>query len=149
MLRGSLPIGMLLATSIGITGCATQDVADLNKISLEHALVDTEHALLAAHAEAKRNRTYFGLYACSVTAVYNISATAGEDNKLSLSAAPPVKLVPINLSATETLESTASGTRANTVTVVLSNPACSSKTGGNTKPPPFVMSPTPPPARKE
>jgi hypothetical protein len=129
MLQRFIRIQMLLTVSIGIAGCATQDVADPHKISLERALVETEDALLAAHAEAKRNHTYFGLYACSVTAVYNISATAGEDNKLSLTAAPPVKLVPINASATASLESTASGTVGNTVTVNLSNPGCSAKSG--------------------
>jgi hypothetical protein len=126
--------GVLLMLTGYLAGCATQDVADPSKISLERALVETEDALIAAHQEAssyvRHGGTYFGLYACSVTAVYNISATAGEDNKLSLSASPAIKIVPIT--ATGSLESTASGTTGNTVTVNLSNPYCSSSksTGG-------------------
>lgn len=143
MLRPCVRVG-LLATLLGLTtGCAVQNVSQPGNITLEHALVDTADALAAAHNEAKKNGTFFGLYACSVTAVFNVSATAGDENKVSLTSSPPFAVFPIGGSAS--FDSTASGTRGNTVTVVLASPApaCASKTAGSPAPAP---SPGPKPA---
>lgn len=148
MSRLLLRTGVLVILSGYLSGCATQDVADPNKISLEHALYDTEVALIGAHEEAKKYGTYFGLYACSVTAVFNISATAGEDNKLALSVAPPVKILPIDATGSASFKSTASGTRGNTVTVNLANPACSSSKATGGTPSVAVMAPAPKPGQK-
>lgn len=78
-------------------------------------LIDTADALAAAHRESVRNRTNF----------FNISATAGQDNKLALSSNPPVTIFP--LGGTVCYDSAASGTRGNTVTVVLASKACTGK----------------------
>ena len=111
-----------------LAGCASQDVADPNAITLKQALVDTVDALDAAHQESLLHRTNFGFYGCTVTAVFNISATAGQDNKLALTASgPPAKILPVTLGASGSFESTASGTRGNTVTVVLATKPCLAK----------------------
>ena len=109
-----------------LAGCAaTQNVSNPSNITLEHALVDTVDALNAARAESIKKDTHFGFYGCSVTAVFNVSATAGQDNKLSLSASgPPVSILPVTIGGAASTESTASGTRANTVTVVLGTKYC-------------------------
>jgi hypothetical protein len=115
----SLAINMLC-------GCAaTQSVSDPNAITLEHALVDTVDALKAANYEARRNGELFGYYGCSVTAVYNISASGSQDNKITLTgSAPATQVVPIALGGTFSSEATASGTRGNTVTVVFDTKYC-------------------------
>jgi hypothetical protein len=130
-----------------LAGCAaTQSVSDPNTITLEHALVDTVDALNAAHAEALRNGRNFGFYGCSVTAVYNISATGTQDNKITVTGSgPPAAVVPIAIGGTFSSESTASGTRGNTVTVVFDTKYCvpskTSGTGTNAKGPPPVFLP--------
>ena len=112
--------------SIMLCGCAaTQSVSDPNAITLEHALVDTVDALKAANYEAKRNGEFYGYYGCSVTAVYNISASGTQDNKITLTgSAPATQVVPIALGGTFSSEATASGTRGNTVTVVFDTKYC-------------------------
>jgi hypothetical protein len=110
-----------------LTGCAaTQQVAEPSTITLEHALVDTVDALNAANAEARSNGKFFGFYGCSVTAVYNISATGTQDNKVTLtgSTAPASAVVPISIGGTFSSDATASGTRGNTVTVVFDTKYC-------------------------
>lgn len=118
-----------------LAGCATQNVSNPSNITLAHALVDTADALNAAYLESKRNGRTFGFEGCTITAVFNVSATAGEDNKLSLAAAPPAAIFPVGASAGATFESTASGSRGNTVTVLLATPQCmekaSNSNGGN------------------
>ena len=109
-----------------LVGCAaTQTVSDPNTITLEHALVDTVDALNAAHAEALRNGRNFGFYGCSVTAVYNISATGTQDNKITVTGSgPPAAVIPVSIGGTFSSEATASGTRGNTVTVVFNTKYC-------------------------
>lgn len=146
-------LAVILFTTSMFGGCAaTQTVSNPNTITLKNALVDTVDALNAAHAEAKKNGQYFGFYGCSVTAVYNISATATQDNKLTLSASgPPATVVPISIGSTLSSEATASGTRGNTVTVVFNTKYCmpnggnakSGKGGGLEKPPIIFVQPPP------
>ncbi|WP_294534364.1 hypothetical protein [uncultured Rhodoblastus sp.] len=114
-----------------VAGCASQNVADPNAITLKQALVDTVDALDAAHQESLLHRTNFGFYGCTVTAVFNISATAGQDNKLALTASgPPATILPVSLGASGSVESTASGTRGNTVTILLATKPCLASAGG-------------------
>lgn len=123
-------------------GCvATQHVADPAAISLQHALVDTVDALSAANSTARSRGTNFGFYGCSVTAVFNVSATANQDNKLALSAVADV--VPVTLTGTASSEAVATGTRANTVTVVLNTPYCmpGSKVSPPDRPGPVIPRP--------
>lgn len=109
-----------------LSGCAaTQSVTDPNTITLEHALVDTVDALNAANAEARRNGRFFGYYGCSVTAVYNVSATGTQDNKVTITgSAPATQVIPVSIGGTFSSEATASGTRGNTVTVVFDTKYC-------------------------
>jgi hypothetical protein len=113
-----------------VAGCANQNISDPKTIGLDQALVETVKALKAAQDEAAKDRTNFGFYGCSVTAIFNVSATGGQDNKLVVNASSPpaTTIVPINLGVTGTAESTASGTRSNTVTVVLDTKLCASNT---------------------
>jgi hypothetical protein len=102
-----------------------QNVADPARISLEQAMVDTVDALNAANRRSKALHTDYRFYGCSVTAVYNISATATVDNKVGLSATGPTPpIVPIAYAATLSSDVNTSGTRGNTVTVVLETPYC-------------------------
>lgn len=111
---------------IGLTGCAaTQNVSDPHAITLKDALVDTVDALKAAHDRSVKDHTHFGFYGCSVTAVFNVSATGTQDNKLSLTASgPPATILPVTFVGAASSEATASGTRGNTVTVVLGTKYC-------------------------
>jgi hypothetical protein len=125
--------GWVLLSLFGcVAGCATQPVADPNAINLKQALVDTVDALAAAHEESIINHENFGFYGCTVTAAFNISATAGQENKLALSAAPPAAAVlPVSLGGSASFDSTASGTRGNTVTVVFATKPCLAKAAGS------------------
>jgi hypothetical protein len=124
-----------------LSGCAaTQSVTDPNTITLEHALVDTVDALNAANAEARRNGRFFGYYGCSVTAVYNVSATGTQDNKVTITgSAPATQVIPVSIGGTFSSEANASGTRGNTVTVVFDTKYCfpngAGTKAGNLKPP--------------
>jgi hypothetical protein len=74
---------------------------------------------------ARQRGTRFGFYGCSVEAVYKISASATQDNKLGLEASgPPATVVPIHYGGTLDLQSKAEGKRENTVTVELKTPYC-------------------------
>jgi len=134
MFRQFWQCALPLALSAWSAGCAVQNVADPTRITLEQAMVDTVHALNSANVESKRLGTHFGFYGCSVTAVYNISATATADNKVALSATGPTPpLVPIGFGGSISSDVSTSGTRGNTVTVVLETPYCMQNTGA--KPP--------------
>jgi len=125
-----------LALLGSVAGCATQNVSNPGDITLEHALVDTVKALAAAQREGKAIHSNFGFYGCTVTAVFNVAATAGQENKLSLTAAgPPVAILPVTLGGSGSFDSTASGTRSNTVTVVLATKPCMAKASGDGKAP--------------
>src|SRR5262245_39359835 len=120
MFRQFWQCALPLALSAWSAGCAVQNVADPAGISLEQAMVETVRALDSAHAESKRRGTHYGFYGCSVTAVYNISASATVDNKVGLSATGPTPpVVPIAYGGTISSDVNTSGTRGNTVTVVL------------------------------
>jgi hypothetical protein len=115
----------LIIISTWSAGCAVQNVVDPGTVTLERALVDTVDALAAAHAESVKRGTNFGFYGCSVTAVYNISASATQNNKITLGAAgPPVPIVPISYTGQVSSEAQAQGNRGNQVTVVLNTPYC-------------------------
>lgn len=109
-----------------LAGCmATQDVARPSDITLENALVDTVDALAAAKARGRQKNTHMGFYGCSVTAVFNVTASATDSRKLALTASgPPVAIFPVTLGGSASTEATASGSRANTVTVVLGTKYC-------------------------
>ena len=124
-MRERFPI--VFATIFGIaafsSSCATQSVSDPRNISLKQAMVETVDALSAANARGKELGTGFAFYGCSITAVYNISATANQDNKLSLAAALP-STAPVSLSGNVSAEASAAGSKGNTVTLVLDTPYC-------------------------
>ncbi len=58
------------------------------------------------------------------TTVFNVSATGTQDYKLALTAASPPNVIPICIGGSASTEATASGTRGNTVTLVLATPYC-------------------------
>ena len=93
-------------------------------------MVDTVDALNAANRRSRQLHTDYKFYGCSVTAVYNISATANMDNKVALTATGPTPpVVPIGFGGSVSSEAQASGTRGNQVTVVLETPYCMQGTG--------------------
>ena len=130
----------LAAGIIGVgalAGCtAQQTVVEPNQITLSKAMVDTVDALADARAEGLARHTNFGLYACTVTAVFNISATGTADNKLAVgvSGGPPAAVAPVTVNVSGSSEATQSGTRGNTVTLVLAANECLPK-------PPSVAAP--------
>lgn len=123
--------GVFLASAVisigALAGCVThQTVVEPNQITLSKAMVDTVDALAAARAEGLARQTNFGMYACTVMAVFNISATGTVDNKIALgvSGGPPAAVAPVTVNLSGSNEVTESGTRGNTVTLVLATPEC-------------------------
>ena len=121
--RIAIVFGSMITISALISGCATQSVSDPRNISLRQAMVETVDALSAANKRGKELGTGFAFYGCSITAVYNISATANQDNKLSLAAGLP-STAPVSLSGNVSAEATAAGSKGNTVTLILDTPYC-------------------------
>jgi hypothetical protein len=116
----------VLPLILGMAGCTYQQtVAPPSTISLEKAMVDTVDALAATRQRGLALGTHFELYACTVTAVFNVSATQTVDNKLAIQAGVAPKLIPISLTGNASNEDQTIGTRGNTVTVVLASDKCS------------------------
>jgi hypothetical protein len=121
----------------GLAACAAQQtVVEPNQITLSKAMVDTVDALADARAEGLARQTKFGLYACTVTAVFNISATGTADNKLAvgLSGGPPAAVAPVTVNVSGSSETTQSGTRGNTETLVLAANECLPKPSSPAQP---------------
>jgi hypothetical protein len=122
------PLTFVLILLAGLAGCAQQRVVDEpGNITLSQAMRDTVDALADAHQHAKDRGVSFGLYACTATAVFNISATGVATNiaSLTLSGGPPAVTAPVSLGLSKTSTSTETGARGNTVTLVLATPWCS------------------------
>ena len=115
-----------------LSGCIGNQPDVQPTISLEQALIDTVDALAAAKAEGQLKKTNFGVYPCTVTAVYNISATRTVDNKvgIGLSGGPPAAIAPISLNLSGSNETTQASTRGNTVTLVLGTAYCLPQAAG-------------------
>jgi hypothetical protein len=113
---------------LGVAGCAQQRVVDEpGNITLSQAMRDTVDALADAHQHAKERGIAFGLYACTATAVFNISATgvAANTTSVTLTGGPPAAIAPVSLGLSKSATSTETGLRGNTVTLVLATPWCS------------------------
>jgi hypothetical protein len=111
-----------------VTACAQQRVVDEpGNITLSQAMRDTVDALADAHKHALARGVSFGLYACTATAVFNISATGVATNTegVTLTGEPPAAVAPVSLALSKSATSTETGVRGNTVTVVLATPWCS------------------------
>jgi hypothetical protein len=116
-------VWLLLAA---VTGCATQQtVAPPSTISLEKAMVDTVEAMAATRKRGLELGTNFQLYACTVTAVFTISATQTVDNKIAIQASAGPPAIPASVGGSASSENSSIGTRGNTVTVVLASNQCS------------------------
>jgi hypothetical protein len=118
--------GLILLMSVA--GCAQQRVVDEpDNITLSQAMQDTVDALADAHQHALARGVSFGLYACTATAVFNISATGVATNTqgVTLTGGPPAAVAPVSLALSKSATSTETGVRGNTVTVVLATPWCS------------------------
>jgi hypothetical protein len=127
--EGTLKVASVFATlSLGaLAGCtAHQTVAEPNVITLSQAMKDTVDALADARAEGQLRHTDLGFHPCTVTAVFNISATGTADNKVALgiSGGPPAAIAPVTVNLSGSSESTQAGSRGNTVTLVLATPSC-------------------------
>ena len=131
------PVLGCLALALGCAGCArTQapsEIAPANAITLQKAMEDTMDALYGARARAiSYGGPLFGLYACTVTAVFNISASATAENKLSLgvSGGPPPAVAPVSINLQGGTTATTNGSRGNQVTLTLATPECRDVLGG-------------------
>jgi hypothetical protein len=89
-------------------------------------MMDTVDALAAARAESLEKKTNFGLYACTVTAIFNISSIATTDRKIGigLTGGLPATIAPISIDFSGSKEATTNTTTGNTVTLVLATPEC-------------------------
>jgi hypothetical protein len=122
-----------LCSIIALAGCtATPNVVEPNQITLSQAMRDTVDALADAREEGRLRQTNLGFYPCTVTAVFNISATGTKDNKLAvgMTGGPPAAIAPVTLNVSGSSEATQTGTRGNTVTLVLATSTCMPQASG-------------------
>ena len=125
----------LLLSLLAFAGCArpaVQTVAPASEIYLETALVDVVRSLAAARRVAleersRPNGTPIGFDPCSVQVVFNVKATGSQTNtgetKLTLEA-PVFNTAKLGVSTGASQTNVATGERGNTVTLLLTSPAC-------------------------
>jgi hypothetical protein len=116
----------LLVLLVSLAGCAyQQSEAPPSTITLQKAMIDTVDALASTRQRGLELGTNFQLYACTVTAVFNVSATQTVDNTLAIQAGITPKLVPFSLTGSASNDDQTVGMRGNAVTVVLASDKCS------------------------
>jgi hypothetical protein len=123
-MRGTIVFGCV---ALLVTGCtAHQRVSEPSGITLSKAMRDTVDALAAAREQGAKYDPKFGFYPCTVTAVFNVSATGTADNKtnIGVSGGPPPEIAPVSANLSVSNEETESGTRGNTVTLVFATKEC-------------------------
>lgn len=113
---------------LGLPGCgATRAVVnEPSQITLDRALKETVDALYAARAHADKiaaDGPRIGLNACSVQAVFNITAGATANQGLVLNVGAPAG-APVVAGVQGTVGQTETVGRGNTVTVLFTTPAC-------------------------
>jgi hypothetical protein len=117
---------------LALAGCSQNRVpVEANAITLSQAMRDTVDAIYDARAEGilkarEAGGANLGYFPCTITAVFNISATGTVSNKLALgvSGGPPAAIAPVSLNLSGSNESVQSGTRGNTVTLVFASAPC-------------------------
>lgn len=120
------------ATALVVSACtnAVQSVVNNpSEITLDRALKETITALqnARAHADTYRHpdgsRDPIGLNACSVQAVFNVTAGGADRQGLVLNVGAPAG-APVTVGLQGSIEQSATATRGNVVTVLFTSPAC-------------------------
>jgi hypothetical protein len=134
-----------LATSL-VAGCVPtvpSVVPDPTQITVGDAIMQIRDGLVAADQKSADTGVFSGLYACSATVVFNVTAGANNSRQLVLDAAikPPVPAGP-SLGVTGSSNSASTSSVGNQITINLVSSLCTP--GGAAKP--GASSPVPPPA---
>lgn len=146
-MRAKLYLGLLLVlASAGCVRSSDRVVPEPERITLRDALVSTVGAINAAYEEARKpGNQVIGYYPCTVTAVFNISASGVTDNKIGggLTAGLPKG---ISISSNVSTDNSLTGVRGNQVTVVFASSLCAPGQAAETAriPPPPLEKLAPP-----
>jgi hypothetical protein len=136
-------LGVVLPLAACVTPAPT--VADPTRITVSDAIIQIRDGLVAADQKSAESGQFAGLYACSATVVFNVTAGANNSRQLVLDAAikPPVPAAP-NLGLTGTSGSASTSSVGNQITINLVSSLCSPGAGAS-KPGVPGTPPLPPP----
>ena len=110
-----------------LAGCQSATKATLVEpatINLTDALKQIRSSLNAAAADARADRQHVGLDICTATVALTLSATGTSDNKAggNVGVGPPV--IPVTIGVNLSTQQTLVEGRSNTITLLLTTPAC-------------------------
>ena len=121
---------LTLVSASGLAACTSHipdQIAKPGDITLEEALKDVVRGFYEAQAVGKslQGKPILGVSACTVTVSFNVAATTSQSGKLFLDATIKTP-APVNVGLTGSAEQVAASnaSRGNTVTMVLTSPAC-------------------------
>ncbi len=111
-------------------------------ITIGSAIMQVRDGLVEAQKRSRDNNEFAGLYPCTATIVFNVTAKADNSNTLVLDASikPPVPGAP-SLGISETYASSAGASVGNQITVTLGSSLCLAQTTGTKQ-----TAPTPSPS---
>ncbi|WP_244458729.1 hypothetical protein [Roseomonas fluvialis] len=117
---------MSLAAMAGCTGAADRVVPEPTDIRLEGAMVSVVRAFRAAQEVSAATGQPIGLYPCTVTVTFNITAGGTDRREIVLDAnvTPPARIVQGALGLTATTEQTQTASRGNQIAILLTSAAC-------------------------
>ena len=121
-----LPLVLIATALAGCTSAADRVVPTPTDVTLQGALVEVVQAFRAAQAESHGTGTPIGLYPCSVTVTFNVTAGGSSGNQVVLDASvrPPARVVDGTFGLTATTEQTQTASRGNQIVVLLTSAAC-------------------------
>jgi hypothetical protein len=106
----------------GCTTLAPQQPAPT--VGLSQALTDTIDALAAAKARWAETDQHSGMDVCSLTATFNVSSQAVTNNKGGVTLGITQSSLPVTLGGSGSHEVATTQAQGNTITLVLTTPAC-------------------------
>ena len=124
MVRGLWVLSLVAVA--GCTGAADRVVPEPTDIRLEGAMESVVRAFRRAQEVSAETGQPIGLYPCTVTVTFNI--TAGGTNRreivLDANVTPPARIVQGALGLTATSEQTQTASRGNQIAILLTSAAC-------------------------
>jgi hypothetical protein len=121
-MKGSIALGIAAASLVVLSGCGyrSEEVADVNSITLRKAVFDVADTLEAVKEHTK-NRDKVGLYVDEAQVTFNVAAKAVDTTDLKLGASSPSGFIPVSASAD--FGNTSEGDRGNQITITFKNAA--------------------------
>jgi len=118
-----------------LAACVTQPqqvVPRPTDVDIQHAVMQIRDAIVAAQDKSKKDQQYAGMYPCTAQAVFNVTASANQQNTIVLDAAikPPVPASP-SLGLSDSYVAGANASRGNQITITFASSLCMTSANGS------------------